>query len=511
MTSTERPPPEQSQEAVLEFLSRHDPECKRVDTHASIVFLGPDRVLKVKRAVRLPFLDYSTLERRRRACEEELIVNQRFAPDLYRRVVSITQGSGGLEVGGDGPAAEWAVEMARFDDSKTFDHLANAGAITPELADAFAGVLYAAHQRAPASDTSNWVASIAGIIDRNTETFSNEATLPRGSVARLHALSHQQFNANRKTLQDRASNGFVRRCHGDAHLGNIALIDGKPILFDAIEFDPVIATNDVLYDLAFPVMDFCHFGLTACADRLLNGYLQATWSENGNALGLLPLFLSMRAAIRSNVFFTKRRLSPNQDHDAKDAEAYFELALQHIEPGRPSLIAIGGKSGTGKSVLARNVAALLRPLPGAILLRSDVIRKGLFGYESHVTLPQAAYTADVTARVYTILLERSWQILGQGFSVVIDAAFLKQSEREELSKAAERIDATFRPIFLDADLKIRLDRIRLRANDASDATPKVAAAQEDFDLGRIDWPIVDASGSIGQTLERSRTLLVSES
>ncbi len=503
MTRSGKVTPGQAQEAVLAFLDNFEPNCKRVDTHASIVFLGTDRVLKVKRDVRLPFLDYSSLEKRKHACEEELVVNRRFAPQLYRRVVPITQAGSGLEIDGHGPPIEWAVEMTRFDESKTFDHLARAGGVTPELAEALAATLRDAHKQAPAADGAPWLGSISGVIDRNTQTFLDETELPRQAVEQLDALSHERLGDCRKLLQARSTQGLIRRCHGDAHLGNIVLIDGKPVLFDAIEFDPVIATTDILYDLAFPIMDFCHFGLTSCANRLLNAYLQSSWRENGNALALLPLFLSMRAAIRANVLFTKRRLSPDHDHDGRDGRAYFDLALRLVKSARPSLIAIGGKSGTGKSVLAREIAPLLPPLPGAVLQRSDVIRKELFGLEPHTSLPGTAYTPEVNARVYETLLERGRQILAQGFSVVVDAAFLKEPERRDLSKAVEATDAEFYPMFLTADLGVRLNRIRSRKNDASDATPEIATGQEDYDIGEISWPTIDASGSPAQTLERA--------
>jgi len=506
VTPTEQATSAQDQEAVFTFLGNYEPKCKRVDTHASVVFLGADRVFKVKRAVRLPFLDYSTLEKRKQACEEELIVNRPFAPEIYRRTVPITQGDGGLEIGGRGPVIEWAVEMSRFDEGKTFDHLARADDISPELAEALARTLRDAHQRAVVVDESRWLASILGIIDRNTQIFRDEAELTRDTVERLDALSHQRLKQCRDLLRARASRGLVRRCHGDAHLGNIVLIEGQPVLFDAIEFDPVIATTDVLYDLAFPVMDFAHFGLTTCANRLLNNYLQTTWAENAKALRLLPLFLSMRAAIRANVLFTKRHLSPDQD--VADARAYFGVELRYLMPARPSLIAIGGKSGIGKSVLARAIAPLLSPLPGAVLLRSDVIRKELFGVDPLTALPEAAYAPEVTARIYRTLLERSRTVLEQGFSAIIDAAFLKESERGELSIAAQKMSADFRPAFLTADLAVRLDRIRSRRRDASDATPEVAEAQEDYEIGKIDWPIVDASGSPEQTLERSKPVLM---
>jgi uncharacterized protein len=496
------------QKAVLEFLGSEKQQCKRVDTHASILFLEKDRVLKVKRDVRLPFLDYSTIEKRKTACEEELVVNKQFAPDIYRRVIAITRGKNGLEVDGEGPVVDWAVEMARFDEGQTFDHLAQAGKITPELAESLANVLRETHNRATVSNSKAWLASAAGIIDRNSRTFRDELGLAREAVDHLHELSHRHLACCSSLMQARAAAGFVRRCHGDAHLGNIVLIDGRPVLFDAIEFDPVIATTDVLYDLAFPLMDLIHFDLKMCANRLFNRYLQSSWKDNADSLQLLPLFLSMRAAIRANVLFTKRRLSPGDAHDASEAKAYFDQALRHLEQTRPCLIAIGGKSGTGKSVLARQAAALTMPLPGAVVLRSDVVRKELFGVEALTTLPASAYGEDVTGRVYRLLFDRARQVIEQGFSVIIDAAFLHEAERNALAAEFRRPNADFRPIFLTADLATRLDRIGSRKQDASDATRQVAIEQEGYQLGRLDWPAIDASGSPEHTFARTKPLLL---
>jgi uncharacterized protein len=502
-------PEADKQDEAIAFLDQkaRSGAAKRIDTHASILFLEPERVLKIKRAVRLPFLDYSTLEKRKHACEEELAVNRPHAPALYRRVVPITRGEYGPEIGGNGPAIEWAVEMARFDEDKTFDHLAKAGAITPELAEAIADVVQESHKRAARSDGSAWLASIGPIIDRNSQKFRAQSSLARETVERLHAASHQRLAENRALLEQRAAAGLVRRCHGDAHLGNIALIDQKPVLFDAIEFDAVIATTDILYDLAFPIMDLLHFGLRAEANRLLNRYLQKDWRDSAHGLRLLPFYLSIRAAIRAHVLFTKCEQSPDPEV-AADAVSYFDLARQLLEPVRPSLIAVGGKSGTGKSVLARDVAARLAPLPGAVILRSDVIRKELFGVDPLATLPQSAYTADVNARVYRAMMDRSREMTAQGFSVIADAAFLRDAERDELSAEARDMDADFRPVFLDADLAVRLARIGARRHDASDATAAVAAEQEGYGIGRIEWPIVDASGSPEQTLQRSAPFLL---
>jgi uncharacterized protein len=499
------------QRAALTFMDERvrSGAAKRVDTHISAVFLEPDRVLKIKRAVRLPFLDYSTLDKRKHACEEELAVNRRYAPEIYRRVVPITRGTNGVEIDGTGPVIEWAVEMARFDESRALDHLAAADEIKPELGDALADVVRKSHEQAQGSDGAAWLASLSTIIDRNTDKFRKQPSLAPDAVERLHEASHRWLASCLLLLQQRASAGCVRRCHGDAHLGNIVLIDEKPVLFDAIEFDPAMATTDILYDLAFPLMDLIHFGSHRAANRLLNRYLQATWRLNGAALRLLPLFLSMRAAIRGHVLFTKCEQSADPAVVA-EAKSYFELALQLITPARPSLIAIGGMSGTGKSVLARDIAGLLKPPPGAVILRSDVIRKELFDVDPLTALPEKAYSDDVTERVYRTMFERAQEVTRQGFSAIIDAAFLREAERNALDREAGHGEADFRPVFLTADLATRLARVGSRRGDASDATRAVAARQDDYAIGPIGWPVVDASGSPGETLRQSAALIVAQ-
>jgi aminoglycoside phosphotransferase family enzyme len=234
--------------------------------------------------------------------------------------------------------------------------------LSPELAEEVADVIYAADRRAEISNGSTWLESIAPIINRNTDKFREQGSLAPDLVELLHKVSHEQLTRVQPLLRERASAGLVRRCHGDAHLANIALIDGKPVLFDAIEFDPVIATTDVLYDLAFPIMDLVHFGLNAAANRLFNRYLQKTWPANGSALRLWPLFLSIRAAIRSNVLFTKSQQSSADRNAATEAESYFDLALRFLRPVWPSLIAIGGKSGGARRRrTARNTTGRRHP------------------------------------------------------------------------------------------------------------------------------------------------------
>ena len=327
------------------------------------------------------------------------------------------------------------------------------------------------------------------------------------AVGQLDAASRDAATTLQPLLRARASRGFVRRCHGDLHLANIALVDGRPLLFDAIEFDPVIATTDVLYDLAFTLMDLVHFNQPAAANEVFNRYLAGAGDEGLDGLRLLPLFLSVRAAIRAHVLFMKSEQAGGDDAVWREAKRYFDLAGRLIAPKPPLLVAIGGLSGTGKSVLARGLAGLIEPPPGAVIIRSDVVRKHLFGVGETTTLPESAYRGDVTERVYGLLSSTARRILGQGCSVVLDAAYLQEAERTEIAHLAATYGIRFVGLFLTADLATRLARIENRRGDASDATRSVVLTQETFAIGAVDWHIIDASGTPDQSLRSARTSL----
>jgi aminoglycoside phosphotransferase family enzyme/predicted kinase len=498
--------PETDQGSVLSFLARAEPGMRRIDTHASFVFLGKDRVLKVKRAVRLPFLDYSTREKRKHACDEELRVNTPFAPQLYRRVVPITLGEAGLAIDGNGMPVEWAVEIARFDETLGLDRVAATTEVQPALAVALADTIRRAHDQSAPAQGRSWLDSIAGIIDRNTARFRTVDRLPGDKIGQLDALSHAALAVHAPLLEARADAGWVRRCHGDLHLGNIVLIDGKPVMFDAIEFDPVIATTDILYDLAFPLMDLIHFGQPAAASALFNRYLDTADEAARYALALFPLFLSMRAAIRAHVLCTKSEQRKDDPTASNQAKRYFDLAVRLIDPEPPCMVAIGGLSGTGKSVLSREIAPLLGPPPGALIVRSDVVRKALFGVPETTRLPSSAYESAVTRAVYEVVRERARHTAEQGCSVVLDAAFLRSEERAAFAATAP---AAVRHIglFLEANRATRLARIDARKNDASDATAAIAVAQEAMTEGDLDWPRINAGGTPAETLARCAPFL----
>jgi aminoglycoside phosphotransferase family enzyme/predicted kinase len=493
------------QEKVFAFLmdpTTHPDVC-RIDTHAASVFLEGTRALKIKRAVQFPYLDYSTLAKRKAACDEEMKINSQFAPQIYRRVVPITQGNDGLlSVDGDGVPVEFAIEMTRFDERQTIDHLAEAGEPDRDLVDAIADVIAASHAVAQLAPAEPWIESIPAFIDDNSTAFRTAACFPASDVDDLDDASRSAFCRIRKLLERRCRQGYVRRCHGDLHLANIVLIEHKPVLFDAIEFDPTIASVDVVYDLAFPIMDLLHYGRNAAANALLNRYLKTASLEHVDALAALPLFMSLRAAIRAKVLLA--RLGQTSRHDADvmwSAREYFELACRLIRPATPTLVAIGGLSGTGKSVLAHALAPDVMPLPGAVLLRSDVVRKQHFQLNETDRLPANAYQPQITEQIYDTLVQRASRILVQGHSVVVDAVFARETERVAIREAALKQKVRFVGFFLATDLATRQSRVGRRQHDASDATPETAGFQEKYDIGAVDWDIIDASGTPGQTLK----------
>jgi predicted kinase len=302
----------------------------------------------------------------------------------------------------------------------------------------------------------------------------------------------------------------VRRCHGDLHLGNVVLIEDKPVLFDAIEFDARIATGDVLYDLAFLLMDLIERGLRPAANVVLNRYLAET-SRDGDldALAALPLFMSLRAAIRAKV--TAARLENARGEEsrviAQAAQKYFRLACELIAPPAPVLVAIGGLSGTGKSMLARMLAPDIAPLPGALLLRSDVERKRLFGAAETERLRAEAYSTDANMKVYDSLCAKAERIVAAGHSVIVDAVFARQGERTAIEDIARSPAVTFHGLFLTADLATRVARVDARTQDASDADAHVARQQERYDFGTLAWAQIDGSGTPEETLRHARAAL----
>jgi len=484
-------------------------DVRRIETHAAVVFLAGNRALKVKRAIRFPFLDYSTLAKRKMACDEEIRINRPVAPQIYRRVVAITRDrEGSFGIDGSGPPVEYAIEMFRFDERSTLDHLAQAGALDPAFVENLADVIAASHKAAPVIKIDGWIHSIPSIIAANTTSFRASGRFPEGDIETLDAASLAAFARIQACLERRYHRGLVRRCHGDLHLGNIVRIADKPVPFDAIEFDPALASIDILYDLSFTLMDLLHYGRRSEANLLLNRYLTTTFDDNVDGLATLPLFMSVRAAVRANVLLARLNEADGDGTTTLSAaRRYFALACQLVSPSPPTLVAIGGLSGTGKTVLARALAAVIDPAPGAVILRSDIARKQYFHVRDTEKLPASAYQPEMSEVIYKILTDRAEQILSQGHSVILDAVFAKPSERLAAAAIARKFDLPFAGLFLVSDLATRTRRVGQRSGDASDATVDLVKHQEEYDIGSLDWHTIDASGTPEQTLQRSRVAL----
>ncbi|OAI43664.1 hypothetical protein AYO42_01580 [Rhizomicrobium sp. SCGC AG-212-E05] len=499
------------QDQVIAFLA--DPAThhavaavKRLDTHGAHVFLVGNNAYKIKRAVRYPYMDFSTLERREKACRSEIAINRGNAPDIYLAAVPITRDEAGLHLEGSGEIVEWAVHMRRFDEELTFDKLARRGQVNDEIVDQLARTVSDAHKKA--GQKSGFAPALREIIVETTEELEHaqEAIFPgRATLLGQHML--QAYDKYHCLLEKREREGKVRRCHGDLHLRNIVLHGGRPMLFDAIEFDEKLASIDILYDLAFLVMDLCQMGLQAQACRLLNHYLWLSDDEAGEieGLALLPLFLALRAAIRAKVLISQAALDANQND--QQIREYVLAAAGFLSPAAPRLIAVGGLSGTGKTRLAYALAQGIGAAPGALHLRSDIERKKLFNISAAARLQPSAYDPAISKQVYQHLMVLGRTGLAAGRSVILDATFRDDQDRQGAVHLAADANVPFSGMWLQAPPEVRVTRVQARVGDASDATPEVAARQSSSATCPPGWTPLDAGGTPDATREIALDLL----
>jgi aminoglycoside phosphotransferase family enzyme/predicted kinase len=486
---------------------------ERIDTHVSAVFLAGSFAYKLKRAVRFDYLDFSTAERRAEACAAELALNRRTAPALYVDLWSIRRGtSGHLQFGGKGALVDSVVVMRRFDQDCLLDRLAARDALSPglmrELADRIAGF----HRAAEVDRGFGGLAGLAAIIEGNDANLmlAGPATLDPKQIRRLTAGDRAELARHGDLVERRRREGMVRLCHGDLHLRNICLIDGVPTLFDCVEFNRAIACVDVLYDLSFLLMDLLHRGRGDLANIVFNRYFDRESEVEGAAA--LPLFLSMHAAIRAHVGAASLAAAPGATPGADesriaDARAYLDLAIDLLRVGAPCLIAIGGFSGTGKSTLAQGLAPAIGGAPGARLLRSDVLRKRHMGVLPETRLPPAAYGAEVSAAVYAALGREAEQLLRCGWSVIVDAAFLRPEERAAVEALARNAGARFRGLWLEASPELLTARIEARRGDASDATAAVLRRQLERDPGPVAWARLNAAAEASRVRDSAAKII----
>lgn len=469
-----------------------------IETSCAFVFLAGDLAWKVKKPVDLGFLDFSTLEKRHWALERELRFNRRTAPDIYRALRAITrEGGGALAFDGAGETVEWALELRRFDDDAVLSN--HPDWVNGELAEALGRAIARSHIDAPPTPEGGGAEAMRYTTAVNADHLrALKAPLGEETVERLLADTEAALAAQAPLLERRRIAGFARRCHGDLHLGNILLEQGRPVLFDCIEFNDRLSLIDTQYDLAFPVMDLGFRGRAEAANRLLNGYMDEAARGFGPdlwaGLAALPLMLSVRAAVRAHV--------SGAVGDPAAARLYLAAAQSHLAPTAPHLIAVGGLSGSGKTTFARALAPKLAGAPGAVVLRSDEIRKRLWRAAPLDRLPPEAYAQDQTPRVYQQMITTARTLLGAQRSVVLDATFLAKSERDQAETLAREAKVRFTGIWLEGKAELLKARIAARRGDASDADASVLARQLSRDLGPIAWRCVAAGSDFAAETDR---------
>lgn len=464
-----------------------------VETHISWVLLAGDRAYKIKKPVKLPFLDFSTLEQRRLACIEELRLNQRYAPDIYQDVVPISGTADRPQIAGLGTPIEYAVRMHRFDDAQRLDRVCARGQLTVQLISTLARAIVQLQACAAVSTDPDGFGSAASALRPALDNLSiceqiNADDPTRARLATLRQWTEQQAGQLSPLFAQRLAQGWVRECHGDLHLGNMVLQDGAVRLFDCIEFNASLRWIDVASDLAFASMDLLHHGQGGLACWLLSEVLSAT-GDYGCA-PVLRFYAVYRAMVRAKVSAI-RLVQPEQAQAPADAaqgsrrelQAYLELAERLARPKTPCLTITHGVSGCGKSVAAQQ--RLLQDASGSTLrLRSDVERKRLFGLSalqrSGSALDNGLYSATAHAQTYARLAELADSLLQAGWSVVVDAAFLRRSERQAFADLALRHGVRFAivaPQAQEAELRRRIVARAAAGTDPSEATLEVLDKQ----------------------------------
>ncbi len=495
-----------NQQEVFDFLA--DPathggkEVKRLRTHVAEVFLVGDCAYKVKRAVCYAFLDFSTLDARRRACEAEVRLNRRTAPDIYLGLSVIRRKAAGeLELdhrgNGAGEPLEWAVRMRRFDESQTLDLLADEGRLVAPLIDSLVDAIVGLHEEAEVrGQPYGGAEGLRAIVEENRADMTRfPVVFSPDRLASLISVQQKALSQNAALLDARREAGFVRRCHGDLHLGNVVLWQEKPTPFDCIEFSESIGTIDVAYDLSFLLMDLEVRGLRALANRAMGRYFGRM--SHPEILSALPLMLALRASVRAKVSaMTAEGASDERARQRalKAAHSFFAAAEAFMsDASAPRLIVVGGLSGSGKTTLAAALAPDVGRVPGALHLRSDIVRKRLAGVAPEERLPVEAYDKGSSRRVYETLFREAHAALKAGQVVVLDAVFARPDERAEAEALARDTQVRFDGLWLDAPADALKARVSARKGDASDATAQVVEQQLTYAIGEIAWPRIDAT------------------
>jgi len=455
-----------------------------LETHISWVFLAGEFAYKVKKPVDLGFVDFSTLERRRHFCEEELRLNRRLAPVLYLDVLPIAGSVESPRIGGEGTAIEYCVRMRRFEQERLLSRQVAEGKLLPRHLDSLARQLAEFHARIPVAEPASRFGTPEAVAEPMRANFAhlarseNEEVKKR--VERLRDWTEQELANREDELIVRKRNGFVRECHGDMHLGNMILSEDAITIFDCIEFNPDLRWIDVASEVAFCTMDLQDRGRPDMARRFLNAYLE--WSGDYAGLSVFRLYFVYRALVRAKVAQLRRAQGglseAESDRLARELANYLELADWSTRRPAPFLAVTHGLSGSGKTWGSQAVVERF----GAIRVRSDIERKRLAGLgplaDSVSGVGSGLYSSAFNRRTFEKLAELASAIVAAGFRVIVDATFLKRAERDQFRELAERLKVPFVILDFPADEATCRERIRLRAQERSDASEATAAVLE---------------------------------
>lgn len=462
-----------------------------IDTACAHVALTPEVAWKMKRHTDLGYADFSTLDRRKWALDRELEFNRPGAPDIYRAVRRITRTvDGGLVFDGTGETLDYLVEMRRFDEGAVLSAIPEA--VDGPLAEAMGRMIARQHATAPLRPEGG-LASLAYTVGSNARLLRETCEgLDARQVETLVELTELELESQAARLAHRSAIGYARRCHGDLHLGNILLEAGRPVPFDCIEFDDLLSDIDVQYDLAFLLMDLVFRKRGEAAARALSAWLDesARTFRDGlqDGLAALPLMLSVRAAVRAHV--------AAHSNDPALARAYVEAAITHLSPPPPMLTAVGGLSGSGKTTFARLAAPALGAAPGAVILRTDEVRKRLARVGPTDPLPPAAYAHEAQALAYSRMLDEARALLAAGRAVILDATFLDHALQGRAQALAAEAGVPFKGAWMSAPLAVLEARVATRTGDASDATVEVLRAQAERAEPPAGWLPIDATAPL---------------
>lgn len=468
-------------------------EVEHIETHISHIFLTGDFAYKVKKTICLPFLDFSTLKKREQACLTELKLNKRFAPEIYLDVVPVYCAQGRASFQPMGPPVEYAVKMKQFDNSTLLSTVLKEGRFTRELAVDLAGSIATFHHSAAQAPGYWSEATIRKLTSDNISVcLKHNEIFPEGQLAELQRLLNLSI-ASHSDLIARRQHDSVKELHGDLHLRNVFIHDGKPTLFDGIEFNKLYSCCDVWADIAFLIMDLLSKDRSDLGFAVINRYLELT--DDFEGVKLLPLYLSYRAAVRAKVACIRLSEAPPPEEQAtlrRSAARYIKFALEAVSLTEPYLIAIGGLSGSGKTTLARSLAEDI----GAIHIRSDVVRKHLLGLAPEEPAPPEGYSKEVSTSTYHGLLERTSASLQAGYPTIVDAVFARSDDRQALKEYAKLTGIALNCFWCEVDAATAKERITDRAGDASDATVAVYNRQQADVDKPIDWQTLDTEKDV---------------